>query len=127
MPFAEIFCGRADKIRANLRILAVQGFRMTVPLNDEASRLLGFGIAKEQSHQLIVFDVWLSAVVKQFRRLRGAKRDINFCHGIIGGADRFDNLFLDVLHVLRVHAAREWIRSPQTQGVRPLVIVRAAH
>ena len=38
---------KAAQARANLDILAIQSFRMTVPLNDHAGRLLRISIAKE--------------------------------------------------------------------------------
>ena len=69
----------------------------------------------------------LPAVVQQFRRGDAADACGDRPQVLLGGADCTDYLRLNALEIFGIDAARERVRAPHADGVRAVVIVRAAH
>src|SRR5262249_43511921 len=120
----EIAAGVADEVSADECVLAVERLWMTVPLHDDASVLLGFGIEELQGDQLVVLDDGQPAVVNQIGNLDGTDASGDGLAVLVGRLDGVNDTLFDGLEVgwIDPRLKRTW--PPQAERVRSLVVVR---
>src|SRR5581483_3612958 len=117
---------RANVIGADERVFVAEGFGMAIPLHDQARRIVIL-VAELQGNKLLMLHIRFAAIVQQ---LRGASAADAGTDGFAAGIrllDRRDDLLFDLGHVFRIDAAFEPTGAPQTERVRPFVIVRAGN
>src|SRR5208283_5211587 len=84
MALVQLLHGVTDEIGAELGVLAVQGLRMAVPLDDDAGGLLCLGPLEPSGDEFVVLAIRSTAAVQQSLRARRTETD---SHGLarLGG------------------------------------------